>query len=526
MSSSPISLNTYPNIQNNYNQYYSSVESLLNSPNWSNEQDIVKISIKSLYDEISNLNNKIINLENQLENKITKTEFQNKLNSKVDMNEYIKAINDMTKNIQSHPSMEQIKFIEEDKISKNEFNNIIKDYALNNDIKPIIDNSKSLNEISSNLNYQIDNLVRDLNKKLNTFPTMSDIKKINYILTTKVNSSDISNILSLKADKDEIINILRTKCDKIDFDNQMKKKLDINEYNELINIINSKVNHEQIEELNLIIGNKMDKNSLNSFVDLINSKLDINEFNSFIDNEYKKYIEDNNKKVNDIDEDFDRLISNIKKQFNNINLAFTKLENDKIGFILYDELIKKIQEKIDQKEILGIINQIQLDINEKINEIKNNNDKVKNLYEDILKTKIDEIESELNKKIEIAIFDIKKLNNNNNEINLNLEEQNKILNNIESKISFIQNDNETKFCNIYGILKSKLNIHEFTEIINSLEDNYNAKLLNGLENKATFKDIEMLHKNIQKDTNDKLSSLQENTKKNLNTYNTNLINKK
>ena len=49
MSSSPISLNTYPNIQNNYNQYNSSVESLLNSPNWSNEQDIVKISIKFLY---------------------------------------------------------------------------------------------------------------------------------------------------------------------------------------------------------------------------------------------------------------------------------------------------------------------------------------------------------------------------------------------------------------------------------------------------------------------------------------------
>ena len=67
MSSSPISLNTYPNIQNNYNQYNSSVESLLNSPNWSNEQDIVKISIKSLNDEISNLNQKIINLGNQLE---------------------------------------------------------------------------------------------------------------------------------------------------------------------------------------------------------------------------------------------------------------------------------------------------------------------------------------------------------------------------------------------------------------------------------------------------------------------------
>ena len=42
---------------------------------------------------------------------------------------------------------------------------------------------------------------------------------------------------------------------------------------------------------------------------------------------------------------------------------------------------------------------------------------------------------------------------------------------------------------------------------------YNAKLLNGLENKATFKDIEMLYKNLQKDTNDKLKAIQNNTKK-------------
>ena len=236
---------------NNCIQCNTSIESLLNNQNWCNCPDIVRITINALYDNITFLNNKINKLECDI-------------------------------------------------ISKNDFNNIMKDYTLNNDIKikNLIDcpNSNCLNDLASNINCQMDNLVREINKKLNCVATINDIKKINQVLCTKANISDLNDYLTSKADKDEVINILRTKCDKIDFDVQMKKKIDVTEYNELINLLNSKANFDELEEIKLNFGNKIEKSYLNPIIENINNKLELKEFNSFIECEYKKYIEDNDRK--------------------------------------------------------------------------------------------------------------------------------------------------------------------------------------------------------------------------------------
>ena len=137
---------------NNCIQYNQSIDNLLNNQNWCNCPDIVRLTISALYDNITFLNNKINNLECDILNKVSINDFQNCLSTKVDMNDHINAINSLSKNIQSHPSMDHIKFIDDDKISKNDFNNIMKDYTLNNDIKikNLIDcpNSNCLNDLA------------------------------------------------------------------------------------------------------------------------------------------------------------------------------------------------------------------------------------------------------------------------------------------------------------------------------------------------------------------------------------------
>ena len=172
-----MSSNVYnSNYQDNY---LPSLESLLNNQNWNNTPDIIKVTIQTLNDKIISLNDKLNNLESEIGNKISKNEFQNNINSKVDMSEYIKTITNLTKNIQNYPSMEYVKYIEEDKLSKSDFNNIIKEYTLNKDMKNFLENSnlKNINELSSNLNSQMDNFTREINKKLNVIPTMNDKKK-------------------------------------------------------------------------------------------------------------------------------------------------------------------------------------------------------------------------------------------------------------------------------------------------------------------------------------------------------------
>ena len=378
-----------------------------------------------------------------------------------------------------------------------------------------IDDCNCSNNNLDNVNCQIDNLIRDINRKLNCYATINDIEKINKILNSKVNICDLNNILTSKADKDDVINILRTKCDKVDFDVQMKKKIDVTEYNELINLLNNKVNCSDIEQINLCLANKIDKCNFNSIIDIINNKLDTKEFNSFIECEYNKFIENNNKKIKDIDDDFDRLIRNIKSQFNNINCVISKMENDKIGKVTYDELLKQLKGKIDKKEFLGTFNQFQFDINEKMNDIKNNNDKSFKENEDNFNIKLNDISSCLNKKIECLNCE------NKNNIN-HIQENIRNLEDIGNKISFIQSENESKFCHLYEILKTKLEINDYKEDINLLEKNLKEKIKLGLEEKSTYKDLELLYKNIQTNLNEKLTSFEDNTQKNLNDFNNTL----
>ena len=385
-----------------------------------------------------------------------------------------------------------------------------------------IDDCNCSNNTLDNVNCQIDNLIRDINRKLNCYATMNDIEKINKILNSKVNICDLNNILTSKADKDDVINILRTKCDKVDFDVQMKKKIDVTEYNELINLLNNKVNCSDIEQIYLCLANKIDKCNFNSIIDNINNKLDTKEFNSFIECEYNKFIENNNKKIKDIDDDFDRLIRNIKSQFNNINCVISKMENDKIGKVTYDELLKQLKGKIDKKEFLGTFNQFQFDINEKMNDIKNNNDKSFKENEDNFNIKLNDISSCLNKKIECLNCEIENLNCENKNNIIHIQENIRNLEDIGNKISFIQSENESKFCHLYELLKTKLEINDYKEDINLLEKNLKEKIKLGLEEKSTYKDLELLYKNIQTNLNEKLTSFEDNTQKNLNDFNNTL----
>ena len=507
---------------NNCIQYNQSIDNLLNNQNWCNCPDIVRLTISALYDNITFLNNKINNLECDILNKVSINDFQNCLSTKVDMNDHINAINSLSKNIQSHPSMDHIKFIDDDKISTNDFNNIMKDYTLNNDIKikNLINcpNSNCLNDLASNINCQMDNLVREINKKLNCVATINDIKKINQVLCTKANISDLNDYLTSKADKDEVINILRTKCDKIDFDVQMKKKIDITEYNELINLLNSKANFDELEEIKLNLGNKIEKSYLNPIIENINNKVELKDFNSFIECEYKKYIDDNNRKIKDINEDFDRLICNVKNQFNNINCVVNKIDNDKIGKSTYEDLVKKMQNKIEKKEFLGSLNQFQFDTNEKLNNIQNNNEENLKQTEEIFNSKLNDIICNMNKNIDSINYNIENIKCHINENKNQIENLHKNLEEIGNKVSFIQSENESKFCHLYEILKSKLDINEFKEVTNSLDENLKNQIKNGLDNKASYNDLELLYKKIKKDLNDRLNSFEDDTKKTLNNF--------
>ena len=177
-----------------------------------------------------------------------------------------------------------------------------------------------------------------------------------------------------------------------------------------------------------------------------------------------------------------------------------------------------MQKKIEKKEFLGSLNQFQFDTNEKLNNIQNSNEENLKQTQEIFNTKLNDMNCNINKNIEDINYNIENIKchitNNNNQI----ENIHKNLEEIGNKISFIQSENESKFCHLYEILKSKLDINEFKEVTNSLDENLKNQIKNGLDNKASYNDLELLYKKIKKDLNDRLNSFEDDTKKTLNNF--------
>ena len=59
---------------------------------------------------------------------------------------------------------------------------------------------------------------------------------------------------------------------------------------------------------------------------------------------------------------------------------------------------------------------------------------------------------------------------------------------------------------------------EFKEVTNSLDENLKNKIKTGLDDKASYNDLELLYKKIKKDTNDRLNCIEDDTKNTLNNF--------
>jgi archaellum component FlaC len=70
----------------------------------------------------------------------------------------------------------------------------------------------------------------------------------------------------------------------------------------------------------------------------------------------------------------------------------------------------------------------------------------------------------MNKNIDTINYNIENIKCHINENKNQIENLHKNLEEIGNKVSFIQSENESKFCHLYEILQSKLDINEFKEV--------------------------------------------------------------
>ena len=482
----------------------------INSSEWRNINEVVRNSIQTLSSIVATQEKTIEELKQALNARPTKVEVQQALSNKVDLTEYVNAINDINKSLTMRPSVDEISSMNEDKVSKKELQSALSQKLSIEDAKCILDKKSDAIETNQNLismQREIDNLSKEFNKKISQCALSKDISKLSAMISQKASIGEMNDLLNLKISKEEMINALRSKANKIDVDQCLKTKIDVTELNDIISILNTKTSYEDLDKIYDIVNTKLDKSYLSSIKDNINMKLDISEFETFI-REYNDKSGVIQKKVDDIDQDLDNLISNIKTQFSNVNVVLTNLDRSKVDLNQLEKINVDISKRINEETLSGTINKIKFDIDESISEIKAEIELNKKNNEMYINSKIDmeknEIESNIamtNKELSNQIESLKKLYSNYDLIK-------KSFNDLSTKITFISSETNGKFNTVFEALKEKVSTKDFINTNSKLQNDISMFYNDALESKATYTDLDNLYQKMIKDVSNKINTMQ------------------
>ena len=372
-------------------------------------------------------------MDKALREKFSFNELNPLLNNKLDNSDLDQFINNINIELEKRPTNEEIIQILNQKVDKKELAYYLESKPSTNDLyntrKKIEENSRNIESIKDNIH----NIVVSNTQQKN------EIDVIKKELNKKSNLDDVAEALELKLDSENFVNEL----------NNIKKNIE--------NDINT-IKKEKLEEIDKKI-EEINKN-----------KNDVNDF-KLISDAFQDMKLNLTQRVDDIDNDFDRLIENIKAQFNTTNKLITDLENKKSEKKDLDNMNLALTKKLDEDKFNKSITDLKNNIFESMNNFKEDYLTNIKILENKSENKNDTIITELNKqneeiqnfinneKQDIGLMINEILNENNLEYNTNFEELNEQIKKLNINLNEKLNKkiDEEKFDNYFNNIKKELN---------------------------------------------------------------------
>ena len=372
-------------------------------------------------------------MDKALREKFSFNELNPLLNNKLDNSDLDQFINNINIELEKRPTNEEIIQILNQKVDKKELAYYLESKPSTNDLyntrKKIEENSRNIESIKDNIH----NIVVSNTQQKN------EIDVIKKELNKKSNLDDVAEALELKLDSENFVNELKN----------IKKNIE--------NDINT-IKKEKLEEIDKKI-EEINKN-----------KNDVNDF-KLISDAFQDMKLNLTQRVDDIDNDFDRLIENIKAQFNTTNKLITDLENKKSEKKDLDNMNLSLTKKLDEDKFNKSISDLKNNIFESMNNFKEDYLTNIKILENKSENKNDTIITELNKqneeiqnfinneKQDIGLMINEILNQNNLEYNTNFEEINEQIKKLNINLSEKINKkiDEEKFDNYFNNIKKELN---------------------------------------------------------------------
>ena len=482
--------------------------------------DIIQELFHKMNSKIDSLNNKLNLLQHNCEDAVTKEHLNTISATKVDVTDFLNTINNIDKHIKQKPSMEEIKYLSEEKLSKSDLNGILSDYVHKKDLEDFMEtNLKTydFNKIKNSTNNKLDEAIIQLNKKISNLPSKNDVNKISNALANKVNLSELKNILAQKVDKSEITQIIKSNIDMNYINSQLQKKLDIFNLEKIQNDLNTKSNTEEIDKIQEELDKKIDVENLNDLIRVLNNKLDKKDVDNLVDKIIEKQNETYDAKIKALDIDFDRFIESVKAQFKSVNNAVNKLSKDKTDKIYFEE---RLNNKLDNKILINEFDKQNKEVNSKINDIIiRNKENIESLN-----MKFEELDLKMNNQIESLKDDIrniiKELNSltNNSQYNFDLVIKEK------NNFDFFKNEITNKLDNLFDKIESKIDSNFVNKNLIRIQEDLKNYINEMTQEKITYNEMENIIKNINERNNENLTKNKKELNNKINNINTQIIN--
>ena len=445
--------------------------------NCNNVNEIIRISLKSLTDTVKNQGMAIRDLSKKLSNKPSREEIDNYLKFKPNSDEIFQAINNLSHEIDNRPTHEEISNALEQKMNKNEYM-----LYLNQRDNPAENNCiNQFNDLINRFEILKNEIFNKINNLENQVVLKDDFLILKNELDNKANIIDVDNALENKEDKNKINYLMKNIADK----------------NEINNMINSTMNKNKNYGKNELEQFMVEYN--NDYKNLegkIMNKIDINDFN----NSFEKL----KKKVDNIDNDLDRLIQSVKDQFQAINLTINNIEDNTIDKDELNNINNILRNKIEREQVELLINKSKNNLLDIINQFKSEKNSSMKSFEENIQNRIDKL-----------IFDnqslLNDITNTNQNINNYFSQKQTEMDNLCNRMRTMLNNNSTNdmFNNKdkYNVIDNKINqklnekldIKKFEEFLNGLKED--------LDNKLDIITMKKTNEEIINEINDKIRHL-------------------
>ena len=469
-----------------------------------------------------------------MRSKPSREEINNSLNLKANNDDIFQVINNLSQELINRPTNEEIYKTINEKMNKNELIYYLNQKPNIEEINSLLNEKISLREYKNNYNDLLNKfdlfkneIFNKINNISNTFVKKNDIINIQNELDNKANIVDVENALDTKEDKDKVFFLLNNKLDKNEIDKLNGNKIDKKDFIVINKKLDEKLDKLYFEQF-LEEYHNNNKNNSDNIIENINNKVEKKDFKLFNDS----YLENKqimSKKIEDIDNDLDRLIESVKEQFQSLNIVINNLEHNKIDKNEFDmEKLKNIDDilknKIEHKDIEIIINKTKNNLMDAINNFKNGENANMKIFEENIQNKIDKIifdnQSMLNdltntnqninnyftqKQAEMEnlmsrmrlLLNNNDIYNNNNNISSNFNNNNNI---IEERIkNEVQNIIENNNNKLNQKFREKLDISKFEEFLNGLKED--------LDNKINLFTMKKANEDVINEVNNKIREL-------------------